>query len=209
MKTTQLDLGMRHVEAFVTWMEYYLKIGFPAARTAANSLCEDLEIPKGLNDSRQRRKPRVLDQESIADSLRTFGRGYFLVIFDGVKRVTLKPFPTLTKQLQTNPRHGTALSSCITPRRAKTACSGNIASSGSSKIGGALFLIWFLYNIPGLQELERNYIIEKRKNVNTLNARRSHPNTAIVLRILLTVPLSVASAERSFSKLKPIENFFR
>jgi hypothetical protein len=39
--------------------------------------------------------------------------------------------------------------------------------------------------------------------------RDSFPNTAIAYRILLTVPVTVASAERSFSKLKLIKNYLR
>lgn len=35
------------------------------------------------------------------------------------------------------------------------------------------------------------------------------PNTAVALRILLTLPVSVASGERSFSKLKIIKNYLR
>lgn len=35
------------------------------------------------------------------------------------------------------------------------------------------------------------------------------PNTAIALRILLALPVSVASSERSFSKLKIIKNYLR
>ena len=35
------------------------------------------------------------------------------------------------------------------------------------------------------------------------------PNTCVALRILLTIPASVASAERSFSKLKLIKNHLR
>ena len=38
--------------------------------------------------------------------------------------------------------------------------------------------------------------------------RDSFPNTAIAYGILLTVPVTVASAERSFSKLKLIKNYF-
>jgi hypothetical protein len=37
----------------------------------------------------------------------------------------------------------------------------------------------------------------------------SFPNTAIAYRILLTVPVTVANAERSFSKLKLIKNYLR
>jgi len=39
--------------------------------------------------------------------------------------------------------------------------------------------------------------------------RDSFPNTAIAYGILLTVPVTVASAERSFSKLKLIKNYLR
>ena len=36
-----------------------------------------------------------------------------------------------------------------------------------------------------------------------------YPNIYIVIRILLTIPVSTASAERSFSKLKLIKNYLR
>lgn len=41
------------------------------------------------------------------------------------------------------------------------------------------------------------------------NLRDNFPNVSICLRILLTIPASVASGERSFSKLKLIKNFLR
>lgn len=41
------------------------------------------------------------------------------------------------------------------------------------------------------------------------NLIATFPNTAIVLRILLTLPVTVASGERSFSKLKLIKNYLR
>ena len=39
--------------------------------------------------------------------------------------------------------------------------------------------------------------------------REIYPNLSIALRVLLTTPVSVASAERSFSRLKLIKNFLR
>lgn len=41
------------------------------------------------------------------------------------------------------------------------------------------------------------------------NLKDNFPNVSICLRILLTIPVSVASGERSFSKLKLIKNFLR
>ena len=44
----------------------------------------------------------------------------------------------------------------------------------------------------------------------TINKRyNDFPNTHIALRILLTVPVTVASGERSFSKLKLIKTYMR
>ena len=69
-------------------------------------------------------------------------------------------------------------------------------------------------------ELQRFVLIlQKKRNLNTaqdfLNyLRKTHlfelyPNVYIALRILLTCPVTVASAERSFSKLKLIKTFNR
>ena len=45
--------------------------------------------------------------------------------------------------------------------------------------------------------------------LNYLKRVDSFPNAFIACRILLTIPVTVASAERSFSKLKLIKNYFR
>ncbi|XP_065675644.1 uncharacterized protein LOC136091859 [Hydra vulgaris] len=47
------------------------------------------------------------------------------------------------------------------------------------------------------------------KCIYTSNVVEVFPNLSIALRILLTLPVTVASAERSFSKLKIIKSYFR
>lgn len=57
--------------------------------------------------------------------------------------------------------------------------------------------------------------INKASHLDVLNAisnyelRDAYPNIEIALRIFLTMPVSVASCERSFSKLKMIKNYLR
>jgi hypothetical protein len=41
------------------------------------------------------------------------------------------------------------------------------------------------------------------------NLEELYPNVCIVYRIILTIPIKVAHCERSFSKLKLIENYLR
>ena len=45
--------------------------------------------------------------------------------------------------------------------------------------------------------------------LNYIKRINSFPNAYIAYRIMLTIPVSVASAERSFSKLKLIKNYLR
>ena len=45
--------------------------------------------------------------------------------------------------------------------------------------------------------------------ITSLNLESVFSNISIALRILLTLPVTVASAERSFSKLKLIKNYLR
>jgi len=73
------------------------------------------------------------------------------------------------------------------------------------------------YDIDGLDLFSQLILtkilhIEESALIDTLNYIKrfdSFPNASIAYRILLTIPVTVASAERSFSKLKLIKSYLK
>ncbi|XP_076956693.1 uncharacterized protein LOC143631971 [Bidens hawaiensis] len=77
---------------------------------------------------------------------------------------------------------------------------------GRSDIDGeALYME--LSSLDTLYTMEFSSLIEVLKHLN--ETQENFPNARIAYRILLTIPVTVASAERSFSKLKLLKSYLR
>lgn len=69
-----------------------------------------------------------------------------------------------------------------------------------------------LKELTYLQNFDEKVVTTPKEVLNYITVNKLldfFPNISIVLRILLTMPVSVATAERSFSKLKIIKNYLR
>lgn len=73
----------------------------------------------------------------------------------------------------------------------------------------AIHLKTELMNLRTILPDETNHAQDVLNYITELNLDCVFPNVMIALRILLTLPVAVAAAERSFSKLKILKNYLR
>jgi hypothetical protein len=67
----------------------------------------------------------------------------------------------------------------------------------------------FFCELKVLQSNLRDRLMSAREIIQFVTTVDCYPNVSITYQILLTVPVTVASAERSFSKLKLLKNCLR
>jgi hypothetical protein len=86
----QLDIAIRHLDAFMDWLNDYREIGFQSALATASEIAEEVGIEKEFKVQRKRRKRRHFDYETEdeAPELSTeefFQINYFYVVVDTVR----------------------------------------------------------------------------------------------------------------------------
>lgn len=60
-----------------------------------------------------------------------------------------------------------------------------------------------------IKDIDTTTHLDILKVISKFDLRDAYPNIEIALRIFLTMPVTTASCERSFSKLKIIKNYLR
>ena len=60
-----------------------------------------------------------------------------------------------------------------------------------------------------MENFEKSSPIDILQLIHKNSLTDAYPNAAIAIRIFLTIPVTVATFERSFSKLKSIKNYMR
>lgn len=195
----------------------YRQLGFEQMRIAANEIAENLECSTDFpteSEVRARKKKRQFD-EKAADELLTEEDKFRINFFNYISDITLNSLNERFTLLETHSKnfqflydifklrdvtneilenHCTSLQSILSDDN-ESDVNGNDLQEELRDVSRIL-----QHSMKPLDVI--NYLYQN--NLNTL-----YPNTCIALRILLTLPVSVASGERSFSKLKLIKNYLR
>ena len=196
------------------FLQNYRTTGYDSAATSAVQIAQELDIDPSFPPSRSGKKRKLFDYQGEEEQRATpelkFKSNFFYPLADQAMMSIKERFNLLrevssafsflyTRDKLLLVQQENALLTCCKEFQKKF---GDIDSDEMSA------------------ELQRFVLIlQKKRNLNTaqdflnylLKTRllELYPNVYIALRILLTCPVTVASAERSFSKLKLIKTFNR
>ncbi|KAL9286281.1 putative HAT dimerization domain, ribonuclease H-like superfamily [Arabidopsis thaliana] len=198
-----IELALVQLKGLVSYLQNYRETGFQEAKAEATLIAESMDIEPKFPVKRKRiiKRKRHFDEEMENDvetellseeenfkvrfeQFEEYGR-IFRFLFDlrKLKSASDDGLKAACINLETSLKHG----------------------DSSDVDGNHLFL-----ELKVLKELLPTEITKAIEVLNFLKKFEGcYPNTWIAFRVMLTVPVSVASAERSFSKLKLIKSYSR
>lgn len=206
---SSVQTAMTCLKSVLTFLESYSTSGFQQMWSEANEIAEHLGIAPELSESGKRpSRLRALSSEN------DFRENFFAFVIDVATKSVKERFESLEnvnglfsflydfESCDENLANGNLKKSC---KKLELALSHN---DDVDINGDDLF-----HEFPVVYSLIKQYGVSNALDVlNTIKKAGLEnlvPNMVIAYRIFLTTPVSVASGERSFSKLKLIKDYLR
>ncbi|ESQ33345.1 hypothetical protein EUTSA_v10009558mg [Eutrema salsugineum] len=214
-----IDIALSQLEGLVAFLKNYRETGFDAAKGEAERIAIEMEVEPvfSVKAKRLRKRKRHHDEEPeisgedvILAAEENFRINYFITIVDQ----GLVSLETRFDQLQSYEKtfgflfdlkklmlanDDKLMASCLN-------LEASLKHGNHFDIdGNDLFLELKL--LKGALPKEIKKVVEILDYLKKLES--CYPNTWTAYRIMMTIPVSVASAERSFSKLKLIKSYLR
>jgi hypothetical protein len=212
--STDLATAINSMEKTCEWLRSYREDGFETAITTAKEIARELETEPVFKETRVRKRKKQFtyegDDEGFVDAEKQFRINYFNQIVDMALMSMEKRFEQLRMHHATfgflykfRELQKTDLLNCSVDLERKL-------THGETKDIDGYMLAEELQSLSSIIPAATYNDPVKILQFLTINKRyNDFPNTHIALRILLTVPITVASGERSFSKLKLIKTYMR
>nr|TKW28709.1 hypothetical protein SEVIR_3G346400v2 [Setaria viridis] len=223
-KDMLIDIAIEKVQGLLSFFTKYRETGFPNALESAKEIAREMDVEPTFRTKRKIKRKRQFDEaredESIASqSTEELIRiNYFLSIVDQAIASLTKRFEQyqgykktfgflFTSKKLCSLDDKSLLSSCAHLEAAlKSGDHSDIDGSGDhSDIDGKELHVElkFLQDFIPKEDMCPLDILKFVKRMGCF------PNALVAYRILLTIPVTVASAERSFSKLKLLKTYMR
>ncbi|XBI50796.1 hypothetical protein VPH35_114152 [Triticum aestivum] len=214
-KMVCIDATIKHIDGVILYFKKYRDEGFQASIEIAKAVASDMDIEPEFPSKRQRKRKRhhdeINDQEEEIQlsAMESFRVNYFLVIVDNAVLSLTSRFDQLKKFERVfgflfNSKNLKSLDDCKLQE-----CCTTFAKAFSDDKLSDVDLHDFVSELKVLQVTLPDGLMSALEILQFVMAVDCYPNVSIAYRILLTVPATVASAERSFSKLELLENYLR
>ncbi|CAI6377857.1 unnamed protein product [Macrosiphum euphorbiae] len=208
-----LDASASSLGSLITFLEKYRTNGFENAKLVGIEIVESIGGTANFKEKRPRKKKKMFNYESndeyTISSEEEFRRDYFLILIDRATealRVRFEYQSTFNSNFGFLYRIGKLKHQ--NDDFIKNCCNDlqNVLSEGNSRdINGAdLYMELLIFRSIVDENATPLQALSFLKNVSS-----SFPNIEVAIRIMLTIPVTSAGAERSFSKLKLIKNYLR
>jgi hypothetical protein len=219
----ELDTCVSEIDKGIKSLFHYRDTGFAEAQCKARELAEDLDVEAVFTEDstlRARRKKRNFDYEGLddveSDPEQKFKREFFYVIVD-------QAISSMKERFEQIKAHGdnfgflydiskvSKMTKCDLTKHCQDL---ELALEGPSDDQKPKSDINALELSDELSDLSTRITtpssaIESLHYILSHNYEELYTNTVIALQILLTLPVTVASGERDFSRLKLIKTYLR
>ncbi|KAJ8359077.1 hypothetical protein SKAU_G00156020 [Synaphobranchus kaupii] len=210
--TMQLDVAVNLLESTKSHLLSYRNDGFAAAQASAKDACEEMHVETVLKEKRLRSTKTHFTYEApdepVRDALKRLETTFFNVVVDSAIASLDDRFETLG---QVKSKFGVLQNfPTLDDEALEKQCEEleNTLRSGEEADIDGRELAMEIRNLPQLPT-NRMTAFELLDFVHKKELTELYPNLWISLRIACTLPVTVASAERSFSKLKLIKTYLR
>jgi hypothetical protein len=208
-----IDSALQQIECIMQYFKKYSNEGFQASLEIAKGLATEMVVHPSFPVKRQGTRKKQFDEsdcsEEILQANKDFEVNYFMVMVD----MAISSLKNKSEELQVfKTIFGFLLSS-----RTLMSLDDNELTNCCNKFDKA-------FTFDNSSDVDLNDLISELKILQlTLTDRQmsameifefvrevdSYPNVVIAYRILFTMSVTVASAERNFSKLKILKNYLR
>lgn len=207
-----IETMKREISAVIDFLQDFREHGFNAAKIDAREIAEKTEVEMIWPEVRQKKTKRQFDYEGTEETTSTaeehFRREFFLHLVDTALATTRERFSYMqdffklygflySTEMMKSTVQGGSLDECC--NRFEKTMDDVDAGDLKMEITGAVRS--FPPQISSPLEI-LNYIYKE-------NLLDLYPNLSIALRLLLTLPVTAASGERSFSTLKRLKTYLR
>ncbi|KAK2425520.1 zinc finger MYM-type protein [Trifolium repens] len=213
-KDMVIDVAMKQIKGLISFFKEYREIGFKNALDCATEIAIELNIDPVFPEKRIIQRKRQFDENLNTPEVQlseeeSFRVDYFLYLVD-------QAIVSLNKRFEQYQQYESVFGFLFSSRNLQSLDSPTLASCCSHfeealkhneqcDIDGKELCmeLRLLRDMLPPGEMGPIDILKFLKCMNYF------PNTTIAYRILLTIPVTVASAERSFSKLKLLKSYLR